>query len=125
LNDALRAKVKADLPLPEPIEVLRRIAQDRSWGKRDELSLTQVTIDQFVHIFKTLPATPELGDIVRSALLFKNMQGASADLSRVSANAEQALRIIAGESELNRLRIQRFGIPLEQNEARAADQNSG
>ena len=98
-------------------EALREIGSSRGWSTQDEQAANALTADELYRLFKTYSGR-ELRQLVRGALYGNRVSGAER-LKPLAAQAEIALRRIASESTLNRLRVQKFGIEI--NEEPEAD----
>lgn len=92
-----------------PRDILREIAETQGWGRADVTALSNVTADEYVIIFKSFAGDPVTSQIVRTALMLADSQ--TPETTRMRAAVVGALRLIAGESALNRERVAKFGVP--------------
>lgn len=94
------------------MEVLRQIVIQRGWNPEDIDLLKKITADEFYTMFKSASG-PDLKIAVRGAVGFVNIQNIDEDTKKISLNAIEALKRIAAESQLNKKRVQKFGIKLD------------
>lgn len=96
----------------DPVQVLIEMAKNRGWNKEDVSLLATLSADDFYNIFKNNPGE-DLRRIVHGALIFKGNHGGDEDKTTVVNNVTEALQRIAGESEMNRRRVQKYGVVLD------------
>jgi hypothetical protein len=92
--------------------VLARISGKDGWNKKDEIVLANTTEDEYYDIFKSEKGD-HLSKYIRTCLRFGQFGNASEQQKQIAGRAIGALRRIAGESELNRRRVKKFGIDVE------------
>jgi len=90
-------------------QVLERIAGKNGFNQSDEIVLANTTSDEFYDIFKNIEGK-HLSSYVGASLQFGNFSNATDRQKEISSNAIEALKKIAGESEINRRRVRKFGI---------------
>lgn len=93
-------------------DLLISIGKSRSWNVRDIAFLAAQPPDAFLEVFKS-----EQGNDLRAALAgalgFREIANADDDMQTITANAEEALRVIGQESPINRRRVLQRGVALE------------
>ena len=90
-------------------QVLERIAGKNGFNQSDEVVLVNTTPDEFYEIFKNIEGK-HLSSYVNASLQFGNFSNATGRQKEISKNAVEALKKIAGESEINRRRVRKFGV---------------
>ncbi len=83
-----------------------------SYQQEDEKAALAVTVDDFYSLFKS--ATPgELSRIIDGSLSWRRVINATEPQREMTARALAALETIGGESPINAIRVQKYGINLE------------
>jgi len=103
------AHIEKNHPMPTPLEVLQKIAGKNGWDEEDEVVLLNTTSNQYYDLFKSIKG-PELSSYVNTCLKFGRFSNATEQQRKIGKNAEDALRRIANESELNKRRVRKFDI---------------
>jgi hypothetical protein len=93
-------------------QVLDRIAGRSGWNQSDEVVLANTSIDDYYHLFKT-EVGRHLSSFVTTCLKFGQFGNASDQQKEIANRAIEALRRIAAESEINKRRVKKFGVNLE------------
>lgn len=93
-------------------QVLERIAGRNGWNQSDEVVLASTSVDDYYNLFKT-ESGRHLSSFVTTCLKFGQFSNASDQQKEIANRATEALRRIAGESEINRRRVKKFGVSLE------------
>lgn len=93
-------------------QVLDRIAGNNGWNQSDEVVLASTSVDDYYTLFKTETGR-RLSSFVTTCLKFGQFGNASAQQKEISIRATEALQRIAAESEINKRRVKRFGINIE------------
>ena len=93
-------------------QVLERIAGRNGWNPSDEVVLANASVDDYYNLFKT-ESGHHLSFIVTTCLKFGQYVNASEQQKEIASRATEALRIIAAESEINKRRVKKFGVNLE------------
>ncbi|MBB1309729.1 hypothetical protein H5162_09860 [Pseudoalteromonas sp. SR41-8] len=93
-------------------QVLDRIAGQSGWNQSDEVVLANTPIDDYYHLFKT-EVGRHLSSFVTTCLKFGQFGNASDQQKEIAYRATEALRKIASESEINKRRVKKFGVNLE------------
>ena len=92
-------------------DVLGRIAGRNGWNPKDIDILANTSAGEYYDLF-----TSELGEdlvsFVSTCLKFGDLNSSDEKYNIISNNAKKALCKIAGESDLNRLRVLKYGIEL-------------
>ncbi|MCX7310159.1 MAG: hypothetical protein NTV56_00155 [Alphaproteobacteria bacterium] len=96
----------------DPAEVLVRIDADSAWGVDDIKTLVALGPDDFYGMFKKLKAI-DLRRAVRASLALGRNSPADKDYAAITANATEALKRIAAESPMNKLRVGKWGIRID------------
>ena len=92
--------------------LLARISGKDGWNQKDEIVLANTTEDEYYNLFKSEKGD-HLSSYIRACLRFGQFGNASEQQKQVASRAIGALKRIAGESELNRLRVKKFGIEVD------------
>ena len=93
-------------------QVLDRIAGQNGWNQSDELVLANTSVDDYYHLFKS-EVGRHLSSFVTTCLKFGQFGNASDQQKEIANRATEALRRIASESEINKRRVKKFGVSLE------------
>jgi hypothetical protein len=93
-------------------DVLEEIADTDGWNPDDERVLSSATPEEYYQLFKN-ERGPQLALYIDKCLRFGRNDDFSPQLEKIAANATDALKRIATENRLNRLRVKRCGIELE------------
>ena len=92
--------------------VLERISGKDGWNQKDEIVMANTTEDEYYNLFKSEKGD-HLSSYIRTCLRFGQFGNASEQQKQIASRATGALKRIAGENELNRLRVRKFGIEVE------------
>lgn len=92
--------------------ILKRIAGKNSWNQSDEIVLANTTEDEYYNLFKTEKGE-HLSTYITTCLKFGKIGNASGQQKEIGRRATNALKKIAGESELNMRRVRKFGIEID------------
>ena len=93
-------------------QVLERIAGKNGWNQSDEIILANSCVDDYYDLFKT-ESGRHLSSIVTTCLKFGQFSNASDQQKEITRRATDALKRIASESEINKRRVKKFGVNLE------------
>jgi hypothetical protein len=93
-------------------QVLDRIAGKNGWNKSDEVVLASTTVDDYYNLFKTETGR-HLSTFVTTCLKFGQFGSASDQKKEIAIRATEALQRIAAESEINKRRVKKFGVSIE------------
>ena len=93
-------------------QVLDRIAGKNGWNQSDEVALANTSVDDYYNLFKTETGR-HLSSFVTTCLKFGQFGNASDQQKEIASRATEALRRIASESEINKRRVKKFGVSLE------------
>jgi hypothetical protein len=93
-------------------QVLDRIAGKNGWNQSDEVVLANTSVDDYYTLFKTETGR-HLSSFVTTCLKFGQFRNASDQQKEISNRATEALRRIAAESEINKMRVKKFGVSTE------------
>ena len=92
--------------------VLERIADRSGWNSSDEVVLASTSVDDYYNLFKT-EVGKRLSSFVTTCLKFGQFGNANDHQKEIANRATEALRKIAAESEINRIRVKKFGVNIE------------
>lgn len=95
-----------------PKQTIERLAGQNGWNQKDEVILANATVDDYYNIFK-LEVGRHLSSYVRTCLQFRQFSNPSEQHILIASRAREALLRIAAESEINRLRVKKYGISQE------------
>lgn len=87
-----------------PVEILKRIGEVDGWNKSDIRTLANISSEEYAEIFRT--SELEARGLIYTALRFKTFGDADPEMIAISQKATIALRLIADESTINRMRIE-------------------
>jgi hypothetical protein len=90
------------------IDVIRNISKNNGWNDDDIEVFSQASVNEFYKIF-TKANQKELNKIINTCLKFRDIAG----FEKLSKNPIEALKKIAEDSEINKLRIIKYGIKLD------------
>lgn len=93
-------------------DVLEKISGKDSWGGDDERILAKATPDEYYDFFKSEKG-PHLSSYVNTCLRFGQINGPDDAYSKIYENTIIALKRIASESMINKIRVQKYGIEIE------------
>lgn len=96
-------------------DVIKSISGKDSWNRSDEAVLLNAKEDDYYEFFKRNDGK-NLKTYVRACLNFGQFGNATDEQKQIAANAKAALRRIGGESRVNEIRLQRYGIDPEEDE---------
>ena len=103
---------------PDPEQILKRIGEQSGWNPKDLVCLKDLTELNYVDIFKRLRGS-ELWNVVKGALMFRDVSNADDHMRAITLAVEGALRRIAAESPMNAKRVRRYGVQVEEPNAAA------
>ena len=93
-------------------DVLSKIAGKNGWSQEDVAILANASPDEFYELFKS-ERGEHLPIYVDTCLQFGRIVNASDQQKKIAQNASKALERIARDSLLNKIRVRRFGIRLQ------------
>ncbi|OJU31998.1 MAG: hypothetical protein BGN99_03440 [Alphaproteobacteria bacterium 65-37] len=108
VREAFKARLDAFADERTADQILHGIGKGEGWGPRDVGILERLAADDLYKIFKAANGK-DLRTLVRGGLYGSQVRGAE-ELKPIAERAKEALRRIGLESELNRRRVERFGI---------------
>ena len=94
--------------------VVSRLVNKDSWLQEDEQTLVAATVDDYYKLLKSIDGD-YLSKYVHSCLQFGKFANPSEQQKKIHDKAALALKRIAGESDINKLRLARFGIVPDDN----------
>ena len=99
--------------------VVSRLVNKDSWSQEDEQTLVAATVDDYYKLFKSIDGD-YLSKYVDSCLQFGRFANPSEQQKKIHDKAASALKRIAEESDINKLRLARFGIVTDDNKDNTA-----
>jgi hypothetical protein len=94
-------------------QVLDRIAGKNGWnGQSDEVILASTSVNEYYDLFKS-EGGRHLSSFVTTCLKFGQFSNASDQQKEIANRATEALRKIASESEINKRRVKKFGVDID------------
>jgi hypothetical protein len=118
LNDpavikAFKEKLESFQDNRTPEEILIHMAKSREWNPEDISALAKISAEEYYKIFKKTEGS-DLKVILHQLLQFRKIGNADEEMRTVSSRTEEALKLIAKESSINRERVGVYGITLEE-----------
>jgi hypothetical protein len=96
-------------------EITDKLKYSRGWNEEDVADLDSFSEDDFYQFFKTYEGE-DLYYRVKACLQFGKFDNSSERYKSASGKAEKALKRIASENKLNKLRVfNMFGITIDEN----------
>lgn len=92
--------------------VLERIAGHNNWNIKDEVILVNTDVEEYYRIFKTERGS-RLSEYVTTCLGFDRFANPTEQQKKIADIARAALLKIASESDINRIRVRKFGIEIK------------
>jgi hypothetical protein len=97
---------------PEPQEILLRMYRDHAWSPSDVQVLKELPVDGYYDLFK-MPLGDDHRRIIASALSFREYANPQAEYVTIVEKAVEALKRIGKENGLNRIRVQSYGVSVD------------
>ena len=107
--DAIYAEIEE---AESAIQVLKRLSGKSGWNQKDEAILAGTSVDDYYEIFKNEKGE-HLSSYIRTCLKFGQFSNSTEQQKKIAQLATDALKRIAAESNLNRLRVKKFGIEID------------
>jgi hypothetical protein len=107
-NDLYNQSVKTETAK----QVLKRIALESGWGQKDEVVLANTSVDEYYDLFKSIEGR-QLQSFVTKCLKFGQSGNASDQHKKITNLATDALLKIASESQINKFRVQKYGVKID------------
>jgi hypothetical protein len=98
-------------PRKPPEEILLSIYKNQGWEAYEIDQIASLSVDNYYRLFRRIKGI-DLARIVRTALEFRGRPGRQ-EYCDIGRKAEEALKRIATENRLNRERVRRLGVKLE------------
>jgi hypothetical protein len=95
-----------------PHEVLQRLAEQDGWNQKDEIVLAATTPEEYYDLFKA-ERGEHLSRFVNTCLKFGQFANSSERQKKIADNAKEALARIGMESAINKRRVRKFGIKID------------
>ena len=93
-------------------QILERLSGNSSWNSSDEVVLASTPVDEYFNLFKNENGR-HLSSFVTTCLKFGQFVSSSDQQKEIANRATEALRRIASESEINKRRVKKFGVNLD------------
>jgi hypothetical protein len=106
---AFNQKLAAISSQADPAAILLNIAKNQGWGPDDITILSNLPVDDYYKIFKSMKGQ-ELALVISASLLFDRVLNATEAQKEIPSRAKAALKRIGLESPLNALRVKKHGI---------------
>ena len=106
---AFTEKLAAISSQADPAAILLNIAKNQGWGPDDITVLSNLPIEEYYKIFKSMKGQ-DLARVISASLLFDRVLNATEAQKEIPRRAKAALKRIGLESPLNALRITKYGI---------------
>lgn len=110
-----KAKRSLKLSRPDPVGILKSIK--RGWNPDDISFLSTLTADEYYKIFKDARGD-DLRQILNGCLQFDRIANASEEMKEIPKRAREALDRIGRESEINAIRVKRYGVEVQLNDGK-------
>ena len=102
-------KYDSSIITEDAAQVLGRISGKSSWNQEDEIVLANTSTEDYYKLFKSEKG-PHLSKWVNTCLNFGDYRGTSDAQKKIAKRAAEALKRIGAESKINRSRVLKFGI---------------
>ncbi|MCF6211742.1 MAG: KAP family NTPase [Gammaproteobacteria bacterium] len=100
---------KESVTLESPKDVLEKISGKNGWNQSDEVVLASTTVDEYYDLFKS-ETGKHLSSFISTCLKFGQFGNSSDQQKEIAKRANEALKRIGSESEINKRRVKKFGI---------------
>lgn len=107
-RDAVKMAYSSARVLPTLAETIKDLYGKRGWNMEQIEILSKASVDDYYEFFKSIGVDDNLGSYIRTCLEFGSFSDGEERYKKIHANASDALRKIAGESHLNKVRISRY-----------------
>jgi len=95
------------------VQVLERIQEKDGWNQKDEVILSNTSVEQYYEIFKSIKGRYKRSSFINTCLKFGRFSNANDRQKEIANRATEALKKIAKESEINKSRVALYGIQLD------------
>jgi hypothetical protein len=113
IKDKFR-QVYTSLVLGETAEqVLDRIAGLNGWNPEDLIILANTSVDDYYELFKSINNYERRTSFIKKCLEFGQFENPDSEYKEIANRATQALKKIASECRINKIRLQHFGIEVD------------
>ena len=102
---------KRSVTIENAKQVLERIASINGWNPNDLVVLANTSVDEYYSLFKTETGR-HLSSYITKCLKFGQFVNANEQQMEIAKRAEEALKRIASESEINKKRVKKFGVSI-------------
>ena len=115
--DKFNSTYQESIVVESAIDVLKRIAGQNGWDQKDEIVLSNTTEDEYYDLFK-YEVGDHLSSYVHTCLKFGKIVNAGNQHSdqhkEIYKRSTAALKKIASESKLNKHRMKKYGIEIDE-----------
>lgn len=94
-------------------EVVSKISEKNSWSREDEQVLATATVEDYYKLFKSIEGS-QLSKNINACLNFGRLGNTTEQQKEISNKAIAALKMIGKESTINKLRVKRYGIVVDE-----------
>ncbi|WP_340121175.1 hypothetical protein [Methylobacter svalbardensis] len=94
-------------------QVLERLSGKNGWNQKDEIILSNTTVDQYYEIFKSTKGRYKRSSFINTCLQFGRFSNASDQQKEIANRATEALKRIAKDSEINKSRVILYEIQVD------------
>jgi len=109
--DKFSATYQASVVSESAEQILERIAGKDGWNPEDLIVLSNTAVSQYCEIFKGVRAGDQRRSFVKTCLQFGQVQ--DSNCKHIAITATDALKLIAKESSINKLRVKGYGVQLD------------
>lgn len=110
--EKFNGEYRASVTVESASDVLKRISGKNGWNQKDEVVLANTSIDEYYRLFKNEKGE-HLSSYINKCLHFGQLVNASDHEKEIANRATEALKRIAAESELNKLRVKKYGVEID------------
>jgi hypothetical protein len=96
----------------DPTAVVLSMANRNGWNDEDINTLSALSVDEYYAIFKGHDGD-ELRKIIDVCLQFNRISNASKPMREISKRAKEALKRVGRESQINALRVRKYGVEVD------------
>jgi hypothetical protein len=93
--------------------VLDRIAGLNGWNPEDLIILANTSVDDYYELFKSINNYERRTSFIKKCLEFGQFENPDSEYKEIANRATQALKRIASECRINKIRLQHFGIEVD------------
>lgn len=106
---AFKEKFDSGEQKQEPAEILVKLGHSKGWNSYELTTVSNMPVDGYYRVFKS-NIGEELKSIIEFCLQFDRAQNATSEMKEISKRAREALQLIGQESNINALRVRKYGV---------------